>query len=119
MYQMPYLAPGQVIRRCYRRWTQTLYPALPQPAGKGLVRRPKSDTVQPARQRPGLANRPAVDRQDQKGGLERILGVRVVPQYAPAHVQHHRTVAAQEGGERRLVLFGPKAVQQLPVLTVA
>ena len=35
--------------------------------------------------------------QDEEGGLESVLGVVVVAQHAPAHAQHHGTVAPDQG----------------------
>ncbi len=51
--------------------------------------------------------------QHEKRGLESVLGVLLMPQHAAADVQHHRPVAANEGGEGDFIAAVGESVQQL------
>ena len=50
--------------------------------------------------------------QDEEGGLEGVLRVVEVAQYAPADAQHHRRVPPHQRREGRLVTVTGEAIQQ-------
>jgi hypothetical protein len=54
-------------------------------------------------------------RQHKECGLEGVLCVRLVSQHGAADIQHHRAVASQQGGERRVVAPRAEPAQQLLV----
>jgi hypothetical protein len=88
-----------------------------RPAGRGLRPQggPVGDPAEPARQRRAPADRAGLARQRQEGGLESVLGVRLVAQHAPADVQHQALVPPDEQLEGRLVAPGHELFQELGV----
>src|SRR5262245_60740208 len=60
---------------------------------------PTGDPVEPASDRSRRADRACLTGEDEERGLEGVLGVGVVAQYAAADIQDHRTMSAQEGME--------------------
>jgi hypothetical protein len=75
-------------------------------------RHAQRDAVQRAGKGVTVADRRRLARQDEKGRLERVLGVLRVGQDAAADAVHQRPVAARQLGERRLVAAGDEARQQ-------
>jgi hypothetical protein len=69
---------------------------------------------------PVAHNRPrregsGASRQDEKDGLESVLGVANVTQHSPANAVDHRAVPTHQRGKRRLVPPGKEFAQELPV----
>jgi hypothetical protein len=71
--------------------------------------------VQPPAYRFPLADRPCLASQQQKRGLQDVFSILHLSQHAPGHAQHHRPVAAQEGGKGRFFTAGGEVFQQLAV----
>jgi hypothetical protein len=69
--------------------------------------------IQPGSQRLAAADAGRLLGEDQKGGLEHILGVVPVPQDPAGDVEHHGPVPADQGHEGLLVMVRRKAIQQL------
>jgi hypothetical protein len=85
---------------------------LPAQTRRHLVRH----AVKPTRQRLPLADRPGSLGQHQERRLERIFGGVDIAQHVLAHVPDQRPMPQDERLERRLVLPGDEAMQQLRVL---
>ena len=71
--------------------------------------------MQPAAQGVAGADRPRLPRQQQEGGLERVLDVLLVIEHGTAGGDDHRTVPRHQGRERRLVARGGIPGQELAV----
>jgi len=78
---------------------------------RGLVRDPVEPAGEPARGRDGRG----LVREDEEGGLERILGVRPIAQHPQADGEDHRPVPADEEFERGLVAGGDEPGEQFGV----
>ena len=116
---------GRRLGRVARARTGTTHRvALLSPAPTGDLlprapRRPDRDPVEPVAQQVGIADRSRPPGQDQKHGLEGVLGMLHVAQELAADAQHHRPVPAHQGGEGglagRLAPAGGEPLQELPV----
>ena len=71
--------------------------------------------MQPGPQRDVAAERPRFLDEDQERGLEGILGIVRILQDAPADAQDHRPVPRHQDLERRGVLPGGEALEQLRI----
>ena len=90
-----------------------LRPPCPRPP-----RDPAGDAEEPARDRRVFADRAGLPRQDQKRGLERILGVVRVVKHAKADAEHHRAVPVDQGREGDLGGVSGPADEPLDQLAV-
>src|SRR5207247_1640808 len=98
------LAPGGIDeKRFVGRLMQPLDLALAQAAGTDAPRDAGSDAVEPARDGFLLADGRGLTRQQQKRGLEGVLGVLSLTEDALADAQHHRAVPLQERSEGALL----------------
>jgi hypothetical protein len=74
--------------------------------------------VQPVRQQVGVADRSRPAGQDEKYGLEGVLGMMQIAEDLTANIQDHRPMPAHEWGKRRLAdRIAPrvKPLEKLPV----
>src|SRR5581483_1864202 len=83
--------------------------------GPRLERGPISDAMQPAPDRCGVADGRGLAGQNEEGGLECVLRVRLVTEYAAAHVEHHRAVPAEEGMESGRFSSLAEPPEEIPV----
>jgi hypothetical protein len=60
-------------------------------------------------------NRGRLAYQDQKSGLESVLGIGFVSKNAPDDSKHHRAVPEEQGFKGRLVVLAQKALQQFAI----
>src|SRR5205823_14523145 len=91
------------------------------PAGglaAGLGGQPQGDGVQPAGDGIPPADGAGLPCQHQERGLKPVLGVVVVAQGAAASCPHHRPVPLHQDRERRLVVLGGVATEQVAVGTL-
>jgi len=90
------------------------------PSASGPARldgRAVGDPVQPGRQARPASDRPGSAGQRQERGLERILGILLVPRNRPRRGQDHRSMPSHQRRERRLgAPVGGESGQQLLVI---
>ena len=75
--------------------------------------------MQPTRQRVVFPDGCQLPRQEQESSLERILGILPVLQDPPADAVDHRSVAAHQGLESRLVAPAEQAFDKLSIGLIA
>ena len=87
----------------------------PPPGGGGIGpdRHAVGHPIEPGPQRDAAADRTRFLDEDQERGLEGILGVVRILQDAPADAQDHRPVTRHQDLERRGVIPGGEALEQL------
>jgi hypothetical protein len=78
-------------------------------------RQPQSHAIEPSAHRVMPANGACPPSQQEKGGLEDILGVVLILEYASANCQHHASVATNQCRERLLVTLRDEAVHKRAV----
>ncbi len=74
------------------------------PHDRGITRpagNPHGDSEKPTRQRVVVPDRPCPAKENQKRGLEGILGVMRIVEFLPANVQNHGTMAFDQEGKGR------------------
>ena len=76
---------------------------------------PVGDPVEPAPQHLPVADGAGLAGEDQKRGLEGVLSVVGIVQYAPADAQYHRPVRPHDGLECSLIAVRHESLQQPPL----
>lgn len=96
----------------------SLVPALAGDPHFRFASRTEGHSIKPVTQQIGVTHRPRPACQHEKDGLERILGVLIVAQEAPAYEQDHRSVPRYRCGECRLtggISVLDESIEELPV----
>ena len=107
------LGPGLPVHR-----RLSFEAAMAGRGGPGTRRGPVGDLVQPGAERIAHPEPAGPLHQDQERGLERILDVVVVRQYAPADPHDHRPVTLDQDREGQLGGLAPLGRESLQELTV-
>jgi hypothetical protein len=81
----------------------------------GLSGQAGGDLVEPVAHGIAPANFGRLAGQYQEGSLEYVLGIMPVPQDAPAHAPHQRSVALDQHSEGGIVMLGDETLEELSI----
>jgi hypothetical protein len=82
----------------------------PQPDGNAI-----SNSIKPVTQEVAFPKAACLTNEDEKRGLEGILGIVDIAEQAPAQGQHHRSVPGEKDFKRRFVAALGKSFQELVI----